>query len=380
MIALAAISWFKLSRAWFESALALFGATMVCSWLTLPTAIVFTLVMVPNFLFLKWSWGKSSELQLTACAAFIVWPVLLLTLVKSGPLAESLGIAGVVGISYIVFRQIHLIVQLPQVEDGSRLDFVAWLAYVANPFTLLAGPIQNWKDYKNGIDELGRPDRSEVMDALHRIASGLLKVLVLAPIFRGQGDVGALALPAATWFDWLCVLYGYYIFLYLDFSGYTDIVVGSARLVGYKSVPENFNRPYLATNFQDFWGRWHITLGVWFRNHVFNPLFAAMLRRWGSEAQNVAIPVTLAIIFFLIGLWHGIAWNFVLFGIIHAAGVAATFLSRQWLQQRLGKSAMRAYEDNLWLRVIRIVVFQHVVAASFILLNNSVGSIIKLLE
>jgi len=201
--------------------------------------------------------------------------------------------------------------------------------------------------------------------------------LVLAPIFAGQDNFKLLADGGATILDWTLAFYSYYIFLFLDFSGYIDIVWGIALLCGFRTYPENFDRPYLATNFQDFWGRWNITLGVWFRAHIFTPLLVVLMRRAGPERQDIAIVTALFLTFFLIGLWHGIAWNFVVFGAIQATGVSLTHVYRQWLLRCYGKSGLKKYELSRAGRVARIILCQHAIAASFIFLDNDVQIVLK---
>ena len=128
-----------------------------------------------------------------------------------------------------------------------------------------------------GVDAVGRPQTSDVLAAGHRAINGLFKAFLIAPVFLKASDLQALTAPGADWLDFAIVFYSYPIYIYLNFSGYTDFMIAIARLCGVITLPENFNRPYLARNLLDFWGRWHISFGTWIRTYVFTPLSTALI-------------------------------------------------------------------------------------------------------
>ena len=133
---------------------------------------------------------------------------------------------------------------------------------------------------------------------------------------------------------WLLV-YAYALRIYFDFSGYTDVALGLGKYLGI-NLPENFNQPYLKTNLTAFWNSWHITLAQWFRAYTFNPL-----TRYLRSRPN-KLPVWLIILtgqvstMLLIGLWHGITWNYAIWGLWHAAGL---FIHNRWTEWRRSRSA-----------------------------------------
>ena len=187
----------------------------------------------------------------------------------------------VIGISYIMFRQIHLLIDAPYI-GGLPFSTVRYVSYLMAFWTLLAGPIQRYQDFCAGLDSIGQPRSDAAIKDLHRIVNGLLKAFVIAPLFLDASDISTLQNSGAQWTDVAIVFYGYPIYLYLNFSGYVDIVIGVARLCGFTTIPENFNRPYLARNVQEFWSLWHISLGVWVRYYVFTPLSKFLLERAGG--------------------------------------------------------------------------------------------------
>jgi D-alanyl-lipoteichoic acid acyltransferase DltB (MBOAT superfamily) len=118
-------------------------------------------------------------------------------------------------------------------------------------------------------------------------------------------------------------VYGYAVQIYCDFSGYSDIAIGTALLLGF-DLPKNFDRPYIASNLQEFWRRWHISLSTWLRDYLYIPL-------GGSRKGTLRTYINLLVVMLLGGLWHGAAWNFVLWGAFHGVGLAAT---RAWQRHR----------------------------------------------
>ncbi|MCP4564769.1 MAG: MBOAT family protein [Bosea sp.] len=361
----------------FAHVLAATGLAIAVSWLDARKAFVLLAALGPHWLVCRYLWGRPERAGKLVLATAIAWQTAILIASKISGLSSAWGIAGVIGLSYLTFRQIQLLLEAPAAKQP--FSSVLWCSFLINPLTLIAGPVQNWRAHMQGVAALAPPNQREALAACHRVATGAVKILVLAPMLAGQSDFRLLVDGGTTQVDWIIAFYAYYIFLFLDFSGYIDIVFGVAMLAGFRSFPENFNRPYLATNFQDFWGRWNITLGLWFRTYIFTPLLTVLMRQLGAERQDTAIVAALFLTFFLIGLWHGIAWNFVLFGLIHASGVSLTHIYRQWLLRRHGRAGLKAYEAHRGGRVLRVLLFQHVAAASFILLDNDVRVVWKAL-
>jgi D-alanyl-lipoteichoic acid acyltransferase DltB (MBOAT superfamily) len=204
------------------------------------------------------------------------------------------------------------------------LHYATFIAFFPH---LVAGPIVRGRDL---LPALAR-DVSLTADAGGRgvflIACGLLKKVVI-------GDYLALNLvdrvfadpPSYSAVEALAATYGYAVQVYCDFSGYTDIAIGSALLLGYK-FPKNFDAPYKATNIVDFWRRWHISLSAWLRDYVYIPLGGSRHGR-GRKYLNVFLTMLIC------GIWHGAAWSFVVFGIVHGVAVAATHAFRDALGKK----------------------------------------------
>jgi D-alanyl-lipoteichoic acid acyltransferase DltB (MBOAT superfamily) len=227
------------------------------------------------------------------------------------------------GFSYLSFRLIHILRdraagRLPQV---SLREFVTYAVFFP---AYTAGPIDRLERFVKDERQPFKLDAEAILAGGSRIAVGVLKKFVLAD------SLAILALNATNAAQtasplWMWVLvYAYAWRLYLDFSGYSDIAIGLGRFFGIK-LPENFDRPYLKPNLTLFWNSWHITLAQWFRAYVFNPLTRALRARPLPPAA--IILTTQLVTMVLIGLWHGVTWNFVIWGAWHGAGL---FIHNRW--------------------------------------------------
>jgi alginate O-acetyltransferase complex protein AlgI len=227
-------------------------------------------------------------------------------------------------LSYIAFRIIHTLRE----RMSGRLPAVSLQEYVSYIFffpAITAGPIDRLERF---IEDLRRPLNLTQEDwrfTAERLAWGLLKKFVLADslALMALNIQNAPQIQSAGW-AWI-ILYAYSLQIFFDFSGYTDIAIGLARLLGIR-LPENFNAPYARPNLTQFWSNWHMTLTQWFRAYFFNPLTRALReRKW--SAWSVILTTQLATMI-LIGLWHGVTWNFVIWGAWHGLG---QFIHNRWL-------------------------------------------------
>lgn len=255
----------------------------------------------------------------------------------------------VVGISYVFLRQLHVCFD---VRNGliREVPFIGYLVFLLSFHTLLAGPITRYKEFASEV-VAGRPSLtvSEIVDALNRIATGCVKKFVVATVLYNALTVGhgSSALAKTEPNLWLA-FHIFALYEYLDFSGYMDIMIGVGALMGVR-IPENFNRPYLARNMIDFWSRWHITLANWIRDYVFNPMSVRLGRKFPRSILAVGV-FCYVFAFSIVGLWHGIALGFFLWGLSQGLGLAAVKVYEQWLRKRLGRKGFKKYLQNRSIR------------------------------
>jgi len=227
------------------------------------------------------------------------------------------------GFSYIAFRLIHALREraLGKLPVMSLREFMTYVVFFP---AIIAGPIDRVERF---LKDLRAPfifNMSDLVEGGRRLLIGVFKKFVIADALAiiALNDALAVQTQPGLW-AWV-LLYAYAFRIFFDFSGYTDMAIGLGRLFGIK-LPENFNRPYLKPNLTQFWNSWHMTLAQWFRTYYFNPLTRALRMR--NIAPPLIIFVTQTTTMLLIGLWHGLTWNFALWGVWHALGL---FMHSRW--------------------------------------------------
>ena len=185
-----------------------------------------------------------------------------------------------------------------------------------------AGPIDRAQHFVGDLRKAFTFSSGDARAGGQRLVMGAFKKFVLADSLAifSLNEINAAQTTSTLW-TWV-LLYTFALRIYFDFSGYTDIAIGLGQLMGVK-LPENFDRPYLKPNLTAFWNSWHITLAQWFRSYFFNPLTRAMrTSRWSYPTSLIIFTSQLSTMI-LIGLWHGITWNFLLWGAWHGLGLFA---------------------------------------------------------
>jgi D-alanyl-lipoteichoic acid acyltransferase DltB (MBOAT superfamily) len=262
-----------------------------------------------------------------------------------------------VGISFFTFHAISLMVDAYRRKIPVKVRVVDACLYVAFFPQLVAGPILRAATFLPMLNQPRDSKHIELPLALQRIGLGLFKKVVLAqllatalvdPVFESPGEHSSLEV--------LLGVYGYAAQIFCDFSGYTDLAIGSAALLGY-SMPENFDSPYSAKSPQEFWRRWHISLSSWLRDYLFIPL-------GGSKGSAARTAAALGLTMVLGGLWHGAAWTFVAWGAFHGVGL---IIHRAWASVPSLKS-FRA--SRAWGGVAMVLTF-HFVCAGWVLFRAS---------
>jgi alginate O-acetyltransferase complex protein AlgI len=258
-----------------------------------------------------------------------------------------------IGMSYILFRILHLMIDAHADNLRVKIGPLSYLNYLLNFMTLVSGPIQRYEDFAETQLAPARAPLNIFMigQGIHRVAVGLFKVTVfswLLSMLQKQA-LAALFVSApfgSKVFTGAIAAASYPLFLYFNFSGYTDIVIGIGRFFRF-TLPENFNRPFSSDNVMNFWNRWHMTLSNWLKTYVFNPLLLASMRRISSPALEpfLAVPA-LFVTFFLIGVWHGQTSEFMFFGLLTGFGLAVNQLYQILLERRLGRAKYRDLAAN----------------------------------
>jgi alginate O-acetyltransferase complex protein AlgI len=301
--------------------------------------------------------GRARRVQAALALAMMFLGLLALFLVHKLPAATQSSrwdaiapVLAAIGYSYVALRAVDVLKavydrRLPAPDPVSLVNYLL-------PFHMLAaGPIQSYDEFWAHRDDVAPLSPARVLTAVERIARGLSKKFILAfllqKVFLTDFQAGGLYR--------LWEMQVFFVWLYLDFSAYSDIAVGIGTLLGVVT-PENFDRPLLSRNMIQFWERWHISLSMFVRRQVFIPLQMALMRRTDAAFPLACAIVATAVAFLVTGLWHGLTIGFLLWGLLQGAGVIVTRLYSQILQKRLGAKGVRAYLANPWIQAAAIVI------------------------
>ncbi|MBL8097682.1 MAG: MBOAT family protein [Anaerolineales bacterium] len=268
------------------------------------------------------------------------------------------------GFSYVAFRLIHTIRdkqagRLPSVDLGEYITYVIFFpAFTAGPIDRIERFIKDLRQPFEGLNQ------EKFFEAGQRLLIGLFKKFVIADTLAliALNDTNATQIQSTGWM-WILV-YAYAFQIYFDFSGYTDIALGIAKFIGI-NLPENFSSPYLKPNLTQFWNNWHMTLTQWFRSYFFNPV-TRWLRSWQKPmSMPMMILLTQVATMVLIGFWHGVTWNFTIWGLWHGLGL---FIHNRWNDLTKAKAAEWAntpFKQNV-LNISGIIFTFHFVAIGWI--------------
>ena len=234
----------------------------------------------------------------------------MLDLIGLANFESTLKIILPVGISFYTFQSLGYVIDVYTKRTTARRSLIDTALFISFFPQLVAGPIERASALLPQFERRRNFDADRTASGISLLAWGLFKKLVIADnVGMIVDSIFSTTQPGAALL-WVGVL-AFGIQILADFSGYTDIARGSARLLGIE-LSLNFRHPWLATSPADFWRRWHITLSSWLRDYVYIPL-------GGSRNGRYSNAITLIVTFVLGGLWHGAAWNFVLWGLLHAA-------------------------------------------------------------
>lgn len=250
-----------------------------------------------------------------------------------------------IGISFYTFQIVSYLIDVYRKDVPAQKNFISLATYVAMFPQLIAGPIVRYKDVSGQLKER-RMTWEMAEEGITRFVIGLSKKILIANelgelcnLFRESQDKSVL-------FYWLYAV-AFMLHIYFDFSGYSDMAIGLGKIFGF-SFPENFNYPYIAGSVTDFWRRWHMTLGAWFRDYLYIPL-------GGNRVSKVRWYRNILVVWMFTGIWHGAAWNFLFWGLYFAV---LLIVEKKWLLKKL--------ERSTWFKHVYLIFF---VLFSFVIFN-----------
>lgn len=249
-----------------------------------------------------------------------------------------------IGISFYMFQILSYIVDVYRGETAAQKNIVHLAAYVAMFPQLIAGPIVRYVDIAKELENRTHSIGNFALGA-RRFIVGLVKKILIANTLGELCDIFRASDEKAVLFYWLyAVAFGLHI--YFDFSGYSDMAIGLGRIFGFTFL-ENFNYPYISKSITEFWRRWHISLGSWFRDYVYIPL-------GGNRVSKPRWFFNIFVVWMLTGFWHGAAWNFVVWGLVFAVFLV---IEKLWLLKWLEKAKVWNHVYVVVIVLIAFVIF-----------------------
>ncbi len=273
-----------------------------------------------------------------------------------------------IGISFYTFQAMSYVIDVYRDEKQVQKNFFKLLLYISFFPQLIAGPIVRYHDIdvqlgKRGVDGKGKTSPRMIVDGMERFVKGLAKKVIIANAMGQIADtIYALDI---TGYNALVAWTGAiaYVFqIYYDFSGYSDMAIGLAKMFGFEFL-ENFDHPYSSLSIKEFWRRWHISLSTWFKEYVYIPL-------GGNRKGKIRTNVNKIIVFFLTGFWHGANWTFIVWGLFHGAFLIIEDFVRTLTRKQKGVegSDRKAVSgnDNIVVKIIKNIYVWIVVTVGFV--------------
>lgn len=267
------------------------------------------------------------------------------------PIPDLMKIALPVGISFYTFETISYVMDVYYDRRAPELNFSTYALYISFFPKLLAGPIEKSTGLLIQLNTPVSFNQERIIDGLRRMLWGFFKKIVIAdrlallidPVYlHPENYSGSFVLLT-------CYLFAFQI--YCDFSGYTDIAIGTSKILGY-DVVENFEHPYISKNVGEFWRRWHLSLSNWLRDYLFTPLIFKR-KNWGNYALIYATFVT----FIICGLWHGAKWTFIIFGVLQGIVISFELLTKRLRKKLASLLPLRFYNISSMLLTFHFIVF-----------------------
>lgn len=266
-----------------------------------------------------------------------------------------------IGISYYTFQALGYLIRINRGSEKAEENFGVFATYLLFFPKFLSGPVERSNHFFPQMKKPGSFDRDTISRGLGIFLWGLFKKIVIANNLYEPVSLVYSGVHNYTGISLIIVLLVQIIYIYFDFSGYTDMALGSAKIFGINLI-DNFNRPFLARNISDFWRRWHISLSSWCNDFIYNP-FIVKYRRFGNSAVITGIFLT----FFIVGIWHGANWTFVILGVLQGIAIIYEFYTKRFRLKIAAK-----FPKNIVNTLSRFIVFLFMSISMVFFFSNNV--------
>ncbi|WFA05040.1 D-alanyl-lipoteichoic acid biosynthesis protein DltB [Bacillus sp. HSf4] len=329
----------------------------------LITLCLFTLwqtVLIKAYIFYR----QKANSGVVFCLA-VAASILPLALSKLLPFFAVDNWASFLGISYLTFKGVQLIIETrdglikKQVPLGRLLYFILFFP------TISSGPIDRYRRFEKDEQTVWTKEQYEELlyKGINKIFLGFLYKFIIGYCINTYIILKLPFITHGSISHGLAYMYAYSLYLFFDFAGYTAFAVGVSYIMGIKS-PENFNMPFISRNIKDFWNRWHMSLSFWFRDYVFMRFVFWMTKKKWIKNRMAVSNIGYVLLFLLMGVWHGLAPQYIIYGIYHALLMVGFNFFEKWNKKH------KWWPNNKWTTAVSIVVTFHFVCFGFLIFSG----------
>lgn len=317
--------------------------------------LVAELIVIKGYLFLRLRARKASTYRVALLLCII--PLFLCKISE----VTSLSLFQFLGISYLTFRTVQIVIEI---YDGiiKELKITDYFDFILLFATFSSGPIDRSRRYlSDASSTLGRAEYLELLGSgIQKIILGAFyKIVLSAYIFQYVQELSGR-------YSLLCLFeysYAYGLYMFFDFAGYSLMAIGTSYILGIKT-PDNFNKPFISLNMKDFWNRWHMSLSFWFRDFIFSRLMMAFIRKKYFKSKLTGASIAFIINMTVMGLWHGLAVQYILYGVYHGVLLAMTEIYEK-------KSPLhKKYKNKSWYKMISWALTINLVMFGFLIFSG----------
>lgn len=329
-------------------------------FISLIVYTIFQLALIKGYLAYRLKWNNSYVFYLT-----VILSIVPLILSKTLPFLSTDNWASFLGISYLTFKAVQVIIEI---RDGliKEQPPTYRLAYFMLFFpSISSGPIDRYRRFTKDEEKVWSSTeyQSLLNKGIHKIFIGFLYKFIIGYVVN---TYFLMKLHFITdnpiMYDWL-YMYGYSMYLFFDFAGYTAFAVGISYMMGIQT-PENFNKPFLSRNIKDFWNRWHMSLSFWFRDYVFMRFILLMTKKKWIKNKMFVSNLGYTLLFLLMGVWHGLAIQYIVYGLYHAFVMTCYNFFEKWNKKH------KKWPTNKFTIGVSIMITFHVICFGFYIFSG----------
>lgn len=308
---------------------------------------------------------RRKENSTTVFCTAVILSILPLSISKLSPYLFHVHLIGFLGISYLTFKGTQLIMETRDGLIKNNIPIVRLLYFILFFPTISSGPIDRYRRFEKDVKAEISKEQYKILlyDGINKIFLGFLYKYIIGYSINHYFIANLGSIANNHFQNHLFYMYGYSLYLFFDFAGYSAFAIGVSYIMGVKS-PENFNKPFISRNIKDFWNRWHLSLSYWFRDYVYMRFIFWVTKKKLIKNRNVSSNFGYILLFLLMGVWHGLAIQYILYGIYHAVIMVLYNTFEQFNKKH------KWWPNNRYTKIAAIVITFHFICFGFYIFSG----------